>query len=98
MAGLLSKTHSCPVQKIFAPLRLCAFALKNDSAKRGRSCRGWGIFLAGGYNYFAPTALPATGLMPLRAADDPTLAHDESLAPFAAGKGLPALPFRVFCG
>jgi hypothetical protein len=36
--------------------------------------------------------------MPLRAADDPTLAHDESLAPFAAGKGLPALPFRVFCG
>jgi hypothetical protein len=55
-------------------------------------------FLAGGYNYFAPTVLSGASSTPLRAADDPTLAHDESLAPFAAGKGLPALPFRVFCG
>jgi len=54
--------------------------------------------LAGGYNYFAPTVLSGASSTPLRAADDPTLAHDESLAPFAAGKGLPALPFRVFCG
>jgi hypothetical protein len=62
--------------KIFAALRLCAFALKmtSEHARTGRA------------------------RSPLRAADDPALANNESLTPFAAGKGLPALPFCVFRG
>jgi hypothetical protein len=55
-----------PGSKIFAPLRLCAFALKmtppGDAAPDGAGKS----FSAGGYKYFAPTALPGASSIPQR--------------------------------
>jgi hypothetical protein len=80
--------HFCPVQKIFAPLRLCAFASKMAPTERPLRTE-LAIFLARGYKYFAPMALPATSSMP-RPANPP--------APLSAGTGGKVIFYPGCCG